>query len=139
MYNRQELKEQKLIKDEVLLTLSYNGEGIRSDLFSLKMCVIFKCSNSLTFIFLYQRVTTQKIEKNIKGFFQKWPSKTKVPIMAIFQKSVTCIKKHGILRIHSKFQIPRTIIAPMTRFQRKPIILFGTTVVTLNSVQNYLR
>ena len=71
----------------------------------------------------------------ILGVGQKWPQKTKIPIFGNFSKNVTYIKKECILGVHFKFQLNQIIIAPVAAFQRKSINLFGTAVVTLNTVQ----
>ena len=55
-----------------------------------------------------------------------------------FKKNVTYIKKECILGAPFKFQLNKIIIAPVTAFQRKLINLFGTVVVTLNTVRIYL-
>ena len=48
------------------------------------------------------------------------------------------IKEGCISAVDSKFQLNLTIIAPVTAFQRKSIIVFWTVVVTLNTVRNDL-
>ena len=55
-----------------------------------------------------------------------------------FFKTQNFNQKAVYLRIHSKFQLNRSITAAVTVFQRKSIILFEGGVVTLNTVRNYL-
>ena len=87
--------------------------------------------------FFYTSKTTQKIENGIMGVVQKrTPQKPKFQLLLIFQK--THIKKRCILWVSFKFQLNRTIIPAMTAFQRKSIILFGTVMMTFNTVKNNL-
>ena len=94
-------------------------------------------------IFLYLSMTTKNQKKIYRGGHgspfggrSEMNSADENPHIWQFIKITgTYITKKIILVVHSKFQLNRTIIALVTAFQRKSIILFGTAAVTLKTVQ----
>ena len=76
--------------------------------------------------------------ESFQGSVRNDAQKTKIPILGNSSKKGTYIKKGCRLDVQFKFHPKRTIFAPVTAFQRKSIILFGTVMMTFNTVKNNL-